>query len=110
MTSPRGEMRWSSLPAGKADAFLGFPAGAAGAARSGILAVSFFNTGTERPWSQYFCCTLFACKQELRQQTTRSRRNAIVRAIMKATDYCAAEPTRCLSQLLIERGFAERLD
>ncbi len=33
----------------------------------------------------------------------------VLRALLKATDFCAAEPTRA-AQLIVERGFAKRYD
>jgi NitT/TauT family transport system substrate-binding protein len=112
---PRSDIEWVTPPggnalelfaAGKADAFLGFPPEPQELRARGIGRV-ILNTGTERPWSQYFCCMLLANKSYVSNYPIATKR--IVRAIMKATDYCAAEPTRA-AQLLIERGFAERLD
>jgi NitT/TauT family transport system substrate-binding protein len=112
---PRSDIEWVTAPegsamelfaAGQADAFLGFPPEPQELRARGIGRV-LLNTGIERPWSQYFCCMLLANREFVRNYPVATKR--VLRAVLKAADYCAAEPTRA-AQLLVERGFTERLD
>jgi NitT/TauT family transport system substrate-binding protein len=61
----------------------------------------------DRPWSQYFCCTLVGGKDFVRQYPVATKRT--LRAILKATDLCAAEPERA-ARLLVEGGFVHRYE
>jgi NitT/TauT family transport system substrate-binding protein len=112
---PRSDIKWVTVPsgdameayaAGDADAFLGFPPEPQELRARGIGRV-LLNTGTERPWSQYFCCMLLANRDYARNYPVATKR--VVRAVLKSADYCVAEPTRA-AQLLVERGFTDRLD
>jgi NitT/TauT family transport system substrate-binding protein len=61
----------------------------------------------DRPWSQYFCCILVGHPDFVRQYPVATKR--ALRAILKATDLCAAEPDRA-ARRLVERGFAQHYD
>ena len=91
---------------GKIDAFLGFPPEPQElhARKIGHVIV---NTGIDRPWSQYFCCVLAGNRDFVRKHPVATKR--VLRAIMKATDYCAAEPARA-AQKIVDGGFIERYD
>ena len=65
------------------------------------------NTGTEPPWSQYFCCMLLGNKDYVRDHPVATKR--VLRAVLKSVDFCAAEPVRAAA-LRVEVGFAGRLD
>jgi NitT/TauT family transport system substrate-binding protein len=65
------------------------------------------NTATDKPWSDYFCCTLFGNREFVRAHPIATKR--YLRAILKAVDICAAEPERAARDL-VEGGFAERYD
>ena len=65
------------------------------------------NTATDQPWSQYFCCMLVGNREFVREHPVATKR--VLRAILKATDICAAEPERA-AQRLVDGGFTERYD
>jgi NitT/TauT family transport system substrate-binding protein len=65
------------------------------------------NTATDRPWSHYFCCVLGANTEFVRANPIATKR--AVRAILKATDMCAADPQRAATRL-VEGGFTKRYD
>ena len=110
---PRRDIQWVTGPAplelfaaGEVDAFLGFPPEPQELRARGIDRV-ILNTGTERPWSQYYCCMLLGNRDYVRNYPVATKR--VLRAILKSIDYCAAEPSRAAQQL-IDGGFADRLD
>ncbi len=61
------------------------------------------NSGTDRPWSQYFCCIVAANQEFVRKHPVATKR--ALRAILKATDYCAAEPERA-ARVVANRGYS----
>jgi len=91
---------------GKIDAFLGFPPEPQElhARKIGNVIV---NTARDRPWSQYFCCMVAGNSDFVRKHPVASKR--VLRAILKATDFCAANPARAAQQL-VEGGFTGRYD
>ncbi len=91
---------------GEVDAFLGFPPEPQELRARGIGRV-ILNTATEQPWSQYFCCMLLGNREFVRNYPVATKR--VLRAVLKAIDYCAAEPARA-AQRLVDGGFADRLD
>ena len=112
---PANDIRWitSSDPrpidlfaAGKIDAFLGFPPEPkeAEARRLGRLVV---NSAVDRPWSQYFCCMMVGNREFVRKNPVAAKR--ALRAILKATDLCAADPAAA-AKSLVDTGFADRYD
>jgi NitT/TauT family transport system substrate-binding protein len=112
---PQRDINWITSPEvdpmelfaeGQIDAFLGFPPEPQALRARGIGQV-MLNTATERPWSQYFCCMLLANRDFVRNYPVATKR--VLRAVLKATDFCAAEP-ELAAQQLVARGFAERLD
>ena len=90
---------------GKIDAFLGFPPEPQ-ELRAREIGRVILNTAMDRPWSQYFCCMLFGNRDFVRNYPVATKR--VLRAILKATDFCAAEPERAAQQL-VDGGFTERL-
>jgi len=91
---------------GKVDAFLGFPPEPQElrAKKIGHVVVS---TAVDRPWSQYFCCMAVGNREFVRQHPVAVKR--ALRAIVKATDICAAEPER-VARLLVDRGYVKNYD
>ena len=49
------------------------------------------NSSIDRPWSQYFCCMLAGNRDFVRKHPVATKR--ALRAILKATDFCAADPS-----------------
>jgi NitT/TauT family transport system substrate-binding protein len=65
------------------------------------------NTAVDSPWSQYFCCMLGGNREFVQKYPVATKR--VLRAVLKATDFCAAEPIRA-ARRLVDRGFAPRYD
>ncbi|HZO63491.1 MAG TPA: ABC transporter substrate-binding protein [Kribbellaceae bacterium] len=65
------------------------------------------NSSLDKPWSQYFCCTLAANRDWAQQHPVAAK--AALRAILKATDICANEPER-VAQHMVDGGFTPNYD
>ena len=82
---------------GKIDACLGFPPEAQ-QARARSIGHVILNGAVDRPWSEYFCCLLTGNPNFVRKHPNATKR--VVRAILKATDLCAAEPEMAAQRLV----------
>ena len=91
---------------GKIDAFLGFPP-VPQEMRARKIGRVIVNSAIDRPWSQYFCCMLAGNKEFVRKHPVATKR--VLRAILKAADLCASEPTR-VAQRMVDAGFTPRYD
>src|SRR5271166_782497 len=112
---PAKDIHWVTDPSikpidlfvqGKIDAFLGFPPEPQDL-RARHIGHVIVNTGVDRPWSQYFCGMLAGSPDYVRAHPTATKR--VLRAILKATDLCATEPSRVARQL-VDGGFTPRYD
>jgi len=112
---PVKEIRWvvSSVDSpmelfasGKIDSFLGFPPEPQELHARNIGHV-IVNTTRDRPWSQYFCCMLAGNSDFVRKHPVATKR--VLRAILKATNFCAAEPARAAQQI-VQGGFTGRYE
>ena len=65
------------------------------------------NSTLDRPWSQYLCCMLIGHADFVRRNPIATKR--VVRAMIRATDICAAKPD-WVAQRLVDRGFTPRYD
>jgi NitT/TauT family transport system substrate-binding protein len=65
------------------------------------------NSTLDRPWSQYLCCMLIGNVDFVRRNPIATKR--FVRAMVRATDICAAKPD-WVAQRLVDRGFTPRYD
>jgi NitT/TauT family transport system substrate-binding protein len=65
------------------------------------------NIATDKPWSQHFCCMVFGNRNFVRDHPVATKR--FLRAILKATDMCAAEP-ESTAQHLVDAGFTGRYE
>ena len=74
---------------GKIDAFLAFPPEPQDL-RTRHIGHVIVNTAVDRPWSQYFCCMLAGNREFIARYPVATKR--VVRAILTATDLCAADP------------------
>ena len=74
---------------GKIDAFLAFPPEPQDL-RTRHIGHVIVNTAVDRPWSQYFCCMLAGNREFVARYPVATKR--VVRAILTATDLCAADP------------------
>ena len=86
---------------GGVDALLGFPPDPQ-ELRAKKIGHVLVNTALDRPWSQYFCCFATANRDFVQRHPVATKR--ALRAIVKATDLCAAEPEKVVRSL-VERGF-----
>ena len=112
---PVRDIRWSADPKvrpidqfieGKIDAVLGFPPQPQDL-RARHIGHVIVNSTLDRPWSQYFCCMLVGNREYVQSYPIATKR--AVRAILKATDLCATEPTRVARQI-VDGGFTPRYD
>jgi NitT/TauT family transport system substrate-binding protein len=112
---PRKDINWVILPnaeakqqlaAGKIDAFYASSPDAQElrARKVGHVVV---NSNVDRPWSQYFCCALVANREFVKQHPVATKR--ALRAILKASDICAADPERVV-ELLVKKGYVTQRD
>jgi NitT/TauT family transport system substrate-binding protein len=112
---PQRDIRWitSASPKpmdlfldGKIDAFLGFPPEPQELrARQGLR--SIVNSAADRPWSQYFCCSLAGHSDFVRKHPIATKR--VLRAILKAADFCTTQPQRAARQI-VDGGFTPNYD
>jgi NitT/TauT family transport system substrate-binding protein len=65
------------------------------------------DSALDKPWSQYFCCVLVGHNDFVRQYPVATKR--ALRAILKATDVCAAQPQQT-ARRLVEGGFAQHYE
>jgi NitT/TauT family transport system substrate-binding protein len=86
---------------GAVDAVLGFPPEPQ-ELRAKKIGHVLVNTALDRPWSQYFCCFAIANRDFAHKHPVATKR--ALRAIVKATDICAAEPERVVRRL-VDRGY-----
>jgi NitT/TauT family transport system substrate-binding protein len=108
---PRSDVRWMVtgetsetlrlFQEGRIDAFLGFPPHPQ-MLRTQKIGHMLLNIGQDRPWSQYFCCIVTANRDFTQRHPVATKR--ALRAILKAADVCANEPTRA-AQLLVAEGY-----
>ena len=113
---PRHEIEWQTgepgpeilraFIGGEVDALLGFPPEPQELRQRGIGRV-ILNTALDRPWSQYFCCTVIGNQDWVERHPVATKR--YLRAVLKATDLCASDP-ELAAQRLIEGGFTGSYD
>ena len=112
---PRKDIAWAVhspeeckrlLAEGKVDAYMGFPPDPQELRANGIGHV-VVNSAMDKPWSQYFCCTMVANREFVRKHPVATKR--VLRALLKATDLCASEPER-MARLLVDKGYVKRYD
>jgi NitT/TauT family transport system substrate-binding protein len=110
--NPRQDINWvihntadsaELLAAGKLDALIGFPP-VPQELRAKRIGQVIVNSSVDRPWSQYFCCTIAARKEFVQRNPVATKRG--VRAILKAADVCALEPERA-ARTMVDRGFTK---
>jgi len=89
---------------GEVDAFMGFPPQPQELRAQNVGHV-IVDTTTDRPWSQYFCCSLIVNREFTARYPIATKR--ALRAYLKAADVCAREPER-VARYLIEKGYESR--
>jgi NitT/TauT family transport system substrate-binding protein len=112
---PRTDINWvvhsptesmQLLAEEKIDALVGFPP-VPQELRARQIGHMVVNSALDRPWSQYFCCLMTGNRDFVRQHPVATKR--ALRAILKATDVCALDPTRA-AQLIVDKGSTPRYD
>ncbi|MGZ8479749.1 MAG: ABC transporter substrate-binding protein [Candidatus Binatia bacterium] len=112
---PKKDINWVTHPfveaaellaQGKIDAYLGFPPEPQ-ELRAKKIGHVVVNSMMDRPWSQYFCCMVIGNREFVRKHPVATKRT--LRAIMKATDYCAREPERA-ARFLVDKGYTKNYD
>ena len=91
---------------GQIDAFLAGPP-MVQEVRARKIGRTLLNMLTDRPWSQYYCCMLVANQEFVRRHPVATKR--AMRAILKASDLCAAQPEK-VAGFLVDKGYVERND
>ena len=90
----------------KIDAYMAFPPEPQ-EMRMRNIGHALINTTLDRPWSQYFCCTIVGNREFVRKNPVATKR--ALRAILKATQLCAAEPAR-VARLLVDKGYTRQYE
>ncbi len=113
---PRKDVEWLDLKSfqrvrqdfveRRADAFLAFPPDAQ-ELREQKAGHVIVNTAHDRPWEQYYCCMLTARSDYVQRFPIAAKR--AVRAILKATDICAADPQRA-AKYVVAKDIYRRYD
>jgi NitT/TauT family transport system substrate-binding protein len=91
---------------GKIDAFEAVPPGSQ-EMRARKIGHVIVNNAVDRPWSDYFCCMLGVNREFVRKNPVATKR--ALRAFLKATDFCVAEPERA-ARRLVDGGFTLHYD
>jgi NitT/TauT family transport system substrate-binding protein len=112
---PQQDITWVAKPPaeamvllaeGKIDAFLGFPPQPQ-ELRAKQIGHVVVNSTIDRPWSQYFCCMVYARKEFVRKHPAATKR--ALRAILKGAEVCAREPERA-ARFLVDKGYTTSYD
>jgi NitT/TauT family transport system substrate-binding protein len=85
----------------KVDALMGFPP-VPQELREKKVGQVIVDSRLDRPWSQYFCCMVAANREFARKHPVAAKR--ALRAILKATNFCAAEPEQA-ARLVAAQGY-----
>jgi len=112
---PAKDIRWISGQSvspldlfvdGKIDAYLTSPPESLDM-RARRIGHVILNTSVDLPWSQYFCCMLGGNREYVLKYPGATKR--VLRAILKAADFCAAEPARA-ARRIVDGGFTPLYD
>jgi NitT/TauT family transport system substrate-binding protein len=111
---PKSDIEWIPNPAGvlepfaegKIDAILAFPPEPQELRARGIGRV-ILRTAIDQPWSQYFCCMVYANRAWVHDHPVATKR--FLRAILKTADVCATKP-ELAARRLVDAGFVDRYD
>jgi NitT/TauT family transport system substrate-binding protein len=92
------------LAEGKIDAMMAFPLSAGQELRAKQIVRVVVNSAVDRPWSQYFCCMVYANREFVQKHPVATKR--ALRAIMKAANVCALEPEQT-ARFLVDKGYTQ---
>ncbi len=85
---------------GEIDAFMSFPPGPQQLRAQGI-GKELVNTNVDKPWSQYFCCSVIANREFIKKNPVATKR--ALRAILRANAIVAKDP-EFAARTLIDMG------
>ena len=94
------------LADGKVDAVIAFPPVAQEMHAKKIGNV-VLNSMMDKPWSQYFCCTVYSSRGFIEKNAVATKR--ALRAILQAADSVALEPERA-AQFMVDKGYTKNYD
>jgi NitT/TauT family transport system substrate-binding protein len=112
---PAKDINWVTSPSvapmelfadGKIDAWLGFPPETQ-ELRARKIGHVVVNSSVDRPWSQYYCCVLAGNRDFVQKHPVATKR--VLRAILKATDFCVNDPVAA-ARRLVDGGFTTQYD
>jgi NitT/TauT family transport system substrate-binding protein len=93
---------WADLlAAGKVDAVVLWPPDAQ-VFRAQKIGHVILNTGTDKPWKDYYCCAIAGNQDFVSRNPVATKR--ALRAMLKATDLCALEP-ELAARAVVANGF-----
>ena len=107
---PDRDIEWVELPyeewgdllaAGEVDAVMLWPPDAQ-VFRNQKIGHVILDTGTDKPWRDYYCCAIAGNMDFVQQNPVATRR--AMRAILKATDLCAQDPETA-ARIVTANGF-----
>jgi NitT/TauT family transport system substrate-binding protein len=107
---PAKDINWVTSPSvppmelfadGKIDAWLGFPPETQ-ELRARKIGRVVVNSSVDHPWSQYYCCVLAGNRDFIRKYPIATKR--VLRAILKATDFCVSDPVAA-ARRLVDGGY-----
>jgi hypothetical protein len=91
---------------GKIDAFLGTTPQPQ-MLRARKIGHSILDTKIDRPWSNYYCCTLAGSGDYASKYPVATKR--VLRAILKSIDLCGSAP-QAMARQLVDRGLADNYE
>ena len=94
------------LESGEVDAVMLWPPDAQ-VFRNRKIGHVILDTGTDKPWKDYYCCVIAGNSEFVKSYPVATKR--AVRAILKATDLCAADPENA-ARMVITNGFPTEYD
>ena len=112
---PKSDIRWverslkeqlHQLAEEKVDAVMTFPP-VAQEARAKKIGRVIVDSAVDKPWSQYFCCSVTANRDFVRKHPVAAKR--ALRALLKATDLCATSPEPT-ARYLVDKGYTDNYD
>ena len=99
---------WADVPRlleeAKIDAYIGFPPEPQ-ELRARKIGHVILNTREDRPWSQYFCCSVAGHREFIRKHPVATKR--ALRAILKGMEICATDPERAARAAMVHNPRAK---
>lgn len=112
---PKSDIKWIEIPfkdqlqqlgEERVDAVMTFPP-VGQEARAKKIGRVVVNSVADKPWSQYFCCSVVSNREFVRKHPVAVKR--ALRALLKATDLCATSPDST-ARYLVDRKYADNYE